>query len=150
MLPILNFPDYQLKVDLTNDKARIWDNSRKKWLVLTPEEWVRQHWMHFLITEKKFPASLLAIEKSFKLNGLEKRFDILAGHPPQVLVECKAPGIKINQNTLNQALRYNLALKVPYLIVSNGLNHYVFEVDTIAGAVKAVQELPEYSVLGIG
>ncbi|MES2628057.1 MAG: type I restriction enzyme HsdR N-terminal domain-containing protein [Bacteroidota bacterium] len=142
MLPQLNFPAYQFKTDFLSDHPRIWDNGRKKWLKLTPEEWVRQHWIAFLTTEKGYSASLIGAERSFKLNGLVKRFDILVGHPPLILVECKAPGIKINQDTLNQAIRYNMVLKVPYLVISNGLDHYVFKVDPENGSVEAIQELP--------
>lgn len=147
MLPQLNFPDYDFRIERRDGRPKIWDAGRKIWLVLTPEEWVRQHWLQFLIVEKGFPASLIACEKVVKINGMEKRFDILAGHPPILLIECKAPAVKITQATADQALRYNLSLKVPYLALTNGIEHFMFRVDVAAGKIEAVAGIPNYADL---
>ncbi len=144
MLPQLNFPDYQFSLRKQGDRYEILDPVRKKWLVLTPEEWVRQHWVSHLINRYKFPASLLAVEKSFNLNGLKKRFDLMAGHPPKVLIECKAPEIALSQQTFDQIARYNLILKVPFLIISNGIDHWFFEMDPEQNGVKQLQDLPDF------
>jgi hypothetical protein len=143
----LNFPPYPLQLRRQEGRLQIFDEVRKKWLVLTPEEWVRQHWVYHLVHEKGFPASLMGIEKSFQLNNLRRRFDILAGHPPLLLVECKAPGIPITQQTFDQASRYNIAWKVPFLAVSNGLDHYICEVFPEEQRLEFRTELPVYPEL---
>ena len=128
----LNLPDYPHKIKQENNKAYIFDFIRKKHLVLTPEEWVRQHFVHYLITLKKFPSSLIVIEKGLKLNEMQKRADVLVYNKngnPLVLVECKAATVKITQETFNQIARYNMVFHVPYLIVTNGLQHYCCKID---------------------
>jgi len=128
----LNLPDYPHKIKQENNKAYIFDFIRKKYLVLTPEEWVRQHFVHYLITLKKFPSSLIVIEKGLKLNEMQKRADVLVYNKngnPLVLVECKAATVKITQETFNQIARYNMVFHVPYLIVTNGLQHYCCKID---------------------
>lgn len=107
----------------------IFDTIRKRFVALTPEEWVRQHLLNYLCTEKKFPASLLAVEKQLKLNSTLKRTDVLAftaNLTPVFLAECKAPDVALTTATLNQAVRYNLVFKVPFLMITNGLEHYLF------------------------
>lgn len=131
-LPVLNFPlmDARFK---KNEKGnlQIFDVIRKKFVDLTAEEWVRQHLVHFLIQEIQVPLAVIAVEKQFFLNNTKRRFDVLVyttDLKPLVMVECKAPEVEINQFTVNQALRYNLELKVPYVLLSNGLQHVFLDV----------------------
>lgn len=107
----------------------IFDFIRKRWLVLTPEEWVRQHLLNYLVTEKKFPASSISIEKELILNGQKKRYDVVIYDQhlkPHLIVECKAPYIELNQNVIEQALRYNLIVKAQLVMISNGVSDVVF------------------------
>ena len=116
-------------------------------MVLTPEEWVRQHFVYFLIEEKKYPISLIALEKQFTFNNRKKRTDILvfntAGNP-EIIVECKAPSIKITQDTFDQIARYNLKLKATYLIVTNGLEHFYCKMDFENETYIFLKEVPYY------
>jgi len=123
----LNLPKYKFRLSKKEGKIYIFDDIRKKNIFLTPEEWVRQHFVKFLINEQGYSKSLIAIEKEIKVNNLKKRFDILVFNNKgehELIVECKAPKIKISQNTFDQIARYNLELKAKYLIVTNGLDHY--------------------------
>jgi len=107
----LNLPTYNFKLKNSQNKTLIFDKLRKKYVVLTPEEWVRQHFVHFLIDQKKYPETLIAIEKQLTINNLKKRTDILifnSDGKPEVVIECKAPSIKISQKTFDQIARYNL------------------------------------------
>lgn len=126
-LPALNFPPIDVRFKHSNKGTlQVFDVIRKKFVDLTPEEWVRQHLVHFLINEKHVALSLIAIEKQFLLNSTKRRFDVLvhtSDLKPLIMVECKAPEVEINQLTINQALRYNLELKVPFVFLSNGLKH---------------------------
>jgi hypothetical protein len=122
MIPVI-YPPPDFKIETRHGQAFVFDNIRRKWLLLTDEEWVRQNFVAFLIAEMKYPASLIALEKSLVLNGLKKRFDILiydAAHQPWMLVECKAPQVALGEAVLQQALRYNITIPVPYLIITNG------------------------------
>ena len=144
----LNLPSYNVKLKSSENKTLIFDNLRKKYLVLTPEEWVRQHFVHFLMLEKKYPSSLIAIEKQVTVNGLKKRSDILVFNTqgePEIIVECKAPTIKISQETFNQIARYNLKLKANYLIITNGLEHFYCKMDLQNQTYIFLQEIPDYN-----
>ena len=144
----LNLPSYSLKIKEENETSYIFDEIRKKYLVLTPEEWVRQHLIQFLIHEKKYPRSLIRLEGGLKLNSLQKRSDILLfnRHGEKILlVECKAPSIKITQDTFDQIARYNFVHKVQWLLVSNGLQHFCCEIDYLGRSYKFMEEIPEYS-----
>ncbi|MGE0560323.1 MAG: type I restriction enzyme HsdR N-terminal domain-containing protein [Flavobacteriales bacterium] len=145
----LNLPFYQITLKEENGKHFIFDDIRKKYLSLTPEEWVRQNFIKYLISEKNVPASLIVIEKGLKLNQLSKRADVLIykGSSPMVLIECKAPKVKINQDTFDQISRYNLTFKVPYLIVTNGLNHYCCQIDFEKNSYIFLEEIPNFSNL---
>ncbi len=146
-LPTLNFGPYPIRIILREGKPFIYCILRKKNLVLTPEEWVRQHVIHFLITEKKYPRSLIKTEGGLKLNTLQKRSDLLVynSHGKKVvLVECKAPSVKITQQAFDQIARYNFVHKVPVLMVSNGLDHYYCRIDHVEKSYRFLQELPEY------
>lgn len=129
----LNLPKYQFK-SRRNEKGmdEIFDPLRKKYLIKTPEEWVRLHFIQFLIFEKNYPESLISIEKGLTINKMKKRFDAVVfdnNGNPKVLIEFKAPDIKINQKVFDQVSNYNVQLKVKYLIVSNGLRHYCCKFD---------------------
>jgi len=122
----------------------VWDRIRKKWLVLTPEEWVRQNWINHLISAHLFPEGHISVEKTFNLNGQAKRFDLVAGYPPQVLIECKAPNVPLSQSTFDQLARYNTILKIPFLIISNGLVHLYFEMTPDFSNVRQINTLPTF------
>jgi hypothetical protein len=143
----LNLPQYKFKLKSNENKTLIFDKVRKKYFVLTPEEWVRQHYISFLIEEKKYPVSLIAIEKQLTINGLKKRSDILifnTNGKPEIIVECKAPSVKITQETFDQIARYNLTLKANYLVVTNGLQHIFCKIDTLKESYIFLPEIPDY------
>lgn len=145
---LLNLPTYKFKIKNTKNKYTIFDIVRKKYVSLTPEEWVRQHFIHYLIKEKKYPISLIAIEKQLTINNLTKRTDILVFNlkgTPEIIVECKAPSIKITQHTFDQIARYNLKLNANYLIVSNGLKHYYCEMDFFKEEYIFLNSIPNYN-----
>lgn len=128
----LNFPEYSFRFKNRENKRLIFDPIRKKYIVLTPEEWVRQHALQYLIQEKGFSASLINVEKQLILNNTKKRYDIVIYNPDGsifLIVECKAPSIEITQETFDQIARYNLVTKATYLMVTNGLSHYYCQMD---------------------
>ena len=144
----LNLPNYKFKLKSSENKTLIFDNLRKKYFVLTPEEWVRQHFVQFLIDEKKYPVSLIALEKQLTINNRKKRTDILifnADGNPDIIVECKAPQIKITQATFDQIARYNLKLKANYLIVTNGLDHFYCKMDFENETYIFLKDIPAYN-----
>lgn len=145
----LNLPQYPIKIKEEGGVKYIFDAIRKKYLVLQPEEWVRQNFIQFLIHEKKYPASLIEIEKGLKLNELKKRVDVLIhkDSKPIVLIECKAPNVKINQEVFEQIARYNNVFKVPYLLVTNGLEHYCAKIDVERSSFEFLEDIPNYSEL---
>jgi hypothetical protein len=143
----LNFSNYQFRFKNTENKISIFDEIRKKFVILTPEEWVRQHVIQFLIQEKGYPKHLIAVEKQLKINDLVKRFDILvydSQAKPLVLVECKAPKITINQATFDQIAQYNMEVDATYLMLTNGLNHYYCLMDTQLEKYEFLSELPDF------
>ena len=143
----LNFPEYQFRFKNSENKIAIFDEIRKKFIILTPEEWVRQHIIQFLTQEKNYPKSYINVEKLIKINDLNKRYDIIVYQPNGeifLLIECKAPEVKITQETFNQIARYNLTLKAKYLMVSNGLNHYFCQMDFENEKYNFLTELPEF------
>lgn len=144
----LNFPAYSFRFKNSENKVFIFDEIRKKFVVLTPEEWVRQHVIQFLLVEKKYSKSYINIEKSIKINGLTKRYDVVVFQPDGkifLLVECKAPEISISQNTFDQIARYNMILDADYLMVTNGLNHYFCQMDFNKEQYQFLRELPNYT-----
>jgi hypothetical protein len=148
----LNFPSYLFRFKNSENKVSIFDEIRKKYIILTPEEWVRQHVIQFLMAEKKYPKSLINVEKVLNVNGLRKRYDIVVFNPDGsifVLVECKAPEIKTSQATFDQIARYNMTLKAQYLMVTNGHNHYYCQIDVDNKKYDFLQELPEYKLTNI-
>lgn len=143
----LNFPRFDFRFKNSENKLSIFDVIRKKFIVLTPEEWVRQHVLHDLIHHKKYPASLISVEKSIRINDLIKRYDIVVyknNGDIFLLVECKAPQIKINQDTFDQIARYNLRLEAEYLYITNGLNHYYCQMDYVQQKYYFLPNLPSY------
>ena len=143
----LNFQLYNFRFKNSENKVSIFDEIRKKFIILTPEEWVRQHVVRYLLEEKKYPKSLINVEKVLSVNGLRKRYDIVVFNPDGsifVLVECKAPEIKTAQATFDQIARYNLALKAQFLMVTNGHNHYFCQMDFENEKYDFLKELPDY------
>lgn len=143
----LNLPTYKFRIKSTKNKYVIFDIIRKKYVSLTPEEWVRQHIIHYLIEEKKYPPSLMGVEKKLTINNLTKRTDILIFNSdgfPDVLVECKAPNITISQNSFDQIARYNLELKANFLIVTNGLKHFFCKMDFENEKYVFLENIPDY------
>lgn len=148
-LPKLNFPEFEFRFQ-KNEKGnlQIFDMIRKKFVDITPEEWVRQHIIHYLISHKKVPSSMISVEKQLVLNNTKRRTDIVifnSNLKPLLIIECKAPQIEINQLTINQALRYNLELKVPAVFLSNGIQHLFLKLEN--EAPKVLKEIPDYEIL---
>ncbi len=143
----LNFPQFEYRFKSTENKVSIFDVIRKKFIILQPEEWVRQHCVHYLINEKNYPKSLINVEKELNINGLKKRYDIVIFNSDGsilLIVECKSYDITINQDTFDQIARYNLALNAEFLMVTNGLNHYYCQMDTEAERYQFLRDIPNY------
>ena len=139
----INYPPYQPKIKTTAGKEFIFDNVRKRWVIFTPEEWVRQNFLKYLVVIKNYPAALIAVEKLIKLGDLKKRFDIVLydnNHHPWMIVECKEMSVALDTKVLDQVLRYNVTLQVPYLVITNGSYCYAFEIAD--GQMKAIDGLP--------
>ena len=144
-LTALNFPEnYQFRLKQSEGINYIFCIIRKKWLILTPEEWVRQHIVHYLIHEKKYTNTSINTEVVVEIVGMKKRADIIVYRKdkPLIIVECKAPSIKINQETFDQIARYNMKLDADYLMVSNGLEHYYCQMDYENSSYVFLPELP--------
>lgn len=142
----LNLPVYPFKFK-QGVRTQIFDSIRKKYVILTPEEWVRQNILQYLIQEKNFPASLIAVEAGLKYNQLQKRTDVLVYDKqgnPHLMVECKAPEVKITQDTFDQIARYNMVFKVKYLVVTNGLNHFCCKMDYEANTYHYLELIPDF------
>ncbi len=147
----LNLPQYQFKTRVNSSgKDEIFDESRKKFVALTPEEWVRQNFIKYLKEEKNYPPMLIAIEKGIKVNNMQKRFDAVVHNrsgQPVMLIEFKSPDVKINQKVMEQISRYNLNLNVSYLLVSNGLTHYCCFIQKETGSFSFLVDIPEFDML---
>jgi len=146
----LNLPGYPFKLTKKEEQHYIFDEIRKKHLVLTPEEWVRQHFIQYLIVVKNFPKSLIQVEGGLTLNNLQKRTDVVVYNnigERIMIIECKAPVVKINQAVFDQAARYNSVHKVKWLVVTNGLNHCYAVIDHQEGQFFFIKELPVYQDL---
>lgn len=145
----LNLPSFEAKVSQKEEKYFIYDAIRKKEVVLTPEEWVRQHFIHFLINHHGYSINYIKVEKQIKVNTRLKRFDALVYNKegiPFLLLEFKAPEVKITQATFGQIATYNMELKVPYLIVSNGLTHFICQIDFENNSYEYLKEIPPFSL----
>lgn len=146
-MQVLNLPTYSFKIKTKEQNNYIFDKIRKKYILLTPEEWVRQNFVEYLILEKKFPKALISLEYSLKLNHLAKRSDIVVFNRqgfPETIVECKAADVKIEQKVFDQIVRYNMTLKANYLIVTNGINHYCCKINYENNSYTYLPEIPEY------
>jgi hypothetical protein len=146
----LNFPKYNFRFKSNENKTLIFDIIRKKFVILTPEEWVRQHTLHFLITEKKYPVSYINVEKQLLLNDTVKRYDIVIfknDGDVEIIIECKAPSVTINQLSFDQIARYNLALNSNLLMVTNGMTHYFCKMDIKNKKYIFLRDLPKYEQL---
>lgn len=145
MFDVLNFPSYSFQIQEADRKKMIFDVVRKKFVVLTPEEWVRQHVLHHLIYDKTYSASLLAVETGIKFNGMIRRCDIVAykNNEPYLLVECKAPHIVLTPEVVAQIARYQSVLKVPYLFISNGIRHLCLKRNE-SGRIEICEEIPPF------
>ena len=148
-LPSLNFPKIDFRFQ-KNDKniLQLFDIIRKKFVNITPEEWVRQHVIHFLIEQKQVPASMISVEKQLTLNHTKRRTDLVVFNnslKPLMIIECKAPEVEINQLTINQALRYNLQLNVPAIFLSNGFQHICIQLEQTGP--KILKDVPDYNAL---
>jgi hypothetical protein len=146
----LNLPPYPFKISDNNGQLTLFDEIRKKHLIITPEEWVRQHFVQYLINQKKYPKTLIKLEGGLQLHGMAKRTDIVVFNTlgeKILMVECKAPSVNIDQKVFDQIARYNMTHKVPLLAVSNGLQHYYCNIDFENRSYKFTKDLPVYTAL---
>ncbi len=146
----LNFPAYPIRTRSSGNKTLIFDGIRKKYVALTPEEWVRQHLIRYLTEEKGYPASLISVEMPLKYALMDKRSDVLVNDRngrPLMLVECKAPEVAVTQKVFEQIAVYNLTIQAPCLMVTNGLQHYCLAAATDAAPARYLDEVPEYKDL---
>ncbi|WP_053991241.1 type I restriction enzyme HsdR N-terminal domain-containing protein [Mangrovimonas sp. TPBH4] len=144
----LNFPKFSFRFKSSENKISIFDEIRKKFIILQPEEWVRQHCVHYLMQVKNYPKSLINVEKELTVNNLKKRYDIVVFNTDgsiHLIVECKAPSVPISQATFDQIARYNLTLDASFLMVTNGINHYYCQMDFEAERYTFLRELPSYN-----
>jgi hypothetical protein len=139
----INYPKYNFKIKEKETKTYIFDEIRKRWIILTPEEWVRQNFLQYLIHQKHYPASLIAVEKEIYLGDIKKRCDIIIykNATPYIMVECKEMEVKLTEKTIQQILTYNQKLAVNILIITNGNNTYAFDTTTQTPLV----EIPAYA-----
>tara|TARA_B100001250_G_C19768606_1_gene775987 strand:+ start:145 stop:567 length:423 start_codon:yes stop_codon:yes gene_type:complete len=139
-----------MKIILKNDKEYIFDIVRKKYIINTPEEWVRQHTIKFLNTKKGYPTSLMSIEKKTTINNISKRCDIICynnNNKPILLVECKSQNVKLNKETIHQSLNYQKVVKAKYIMITNGTNHFCFYLES--DHIKFLKQVPSYRDLTI-
>ncbi|MBT8204433.1 MAG: type I restriction enzyme HsdR N-terminal domain-containing protein [Eudoraea sp.] len=144
----LGFPQYNFRFKSRENTRYIFDVIRKKFVVLQPEEWVRQHVIQYLLHDKGYPMSLINVEKTIRMHGINKRYDLVVFSPQGeivLLVECKAPKIPITQATFDQIARYNMALKARYLLVTNGLEIYCCQMDPIEEKYAFLTQVPDFS-----
>ena len=143
----LNLPTYSFNIKQDGQRKLIFDSIRKKYVVLTPEEWVRQNFVKYLNEEKNYPLSLMSLEAEQKIHTARRRTDILIHNVqgnPVMIVECKAPGVQLNDKTCEQAAGYNFTLKVSHLILTNGLKHYCLKLDTVKRKWEFLKDIPDY------
>lgn len=147
----LNLPAYSFRFKSgDNGKAPIFDDIRRKFVTLTPEEWVRQHFIHYLVNEKSYPAGLIGVEVMFRMNKLVRRADILVYDKhasPVLIVECKAPQVKISPAVFDQIVAYNINFRLRYIVVTNGMQHYACSTDPERGKWSFLQSIPPYKSL---
>lgn len=150
VMHVLNLPKATLKLSRKDEQLFVWCVVRRKTLVLTPEEWVRQHVIHYLINDKKVPLGLIASEQGISIHRLSRRCDVVIYGRDQrarLLVECKAPEITLSENTLHQIAHYNSELGVDFLWVTNGIQHALYQIDRVGNKINVLEELPEFDLL---
>lgn len=141
----IEYPSFPFRIREEDGKEQIFDELRKVWIRLTPEEWVRQNFLQYLVQVMRYPASLIAIERELKLGELKKRFDVLVynrQHQPWMMVECKAMEVNLDESVLQQVLRYNIAVPVPFLVITNG--HYCAGFEKHGGQLQLIDTLPVF------
>lgn len=146
----LKLPQYLCKIRDTSDGRQIFDAIRAKFVALTPEEWVRQHFLNYMVTDMGYPKGLIKVEASFRLNTMLRRADILVysrSGVPALIVECKAPEVKINQSVFDQIINYNFNYCVKYIVVTNGLRHFAAEVDQVAKKITFLEKMPDFNTV---
>lgn len=146
-MPKLNLPEVELKTKLVNGTIQVFDKVRKKYFVLTPEEWVRQNFINYLNVDLGYPISLLAVEKMVRYNSMKTRADIVVYNldgDPFMIVECKSSSVKITQDVFNQIAKYNTGLKVRYLLITNGLQHFCCKMDYDSNSYNFVDKIPVF------
>jgi hypothetical protein len=146
----LNLPDADLKIRRQGNNTEVFDPLRKKFVALTEEEWVRQHLIAYFIEHKKIPMHMMASERGLTINTMPRRFDLVVfstDGKPAMIVECKAPGIPLNEDVFYQAARYNMALHVKYLLITNGLEHHCMYVDYLTPEIRFIEQIPDYKIL---
>jgi hypothetical protein len=143
----LNFPNYGFRLKSSENKIHIFDVIRKKFVVLQPEEWVRQHVLHYLMEDKKYPETLINVEKQLTVNAIKKRYDVVIYNSRgqiDLLVECKAPSVNIDQQVFDQIARYNMKLNAQLLMVTNGIDHYYCRMDYAQEKYDFIKDVPEF------
>ncbi|MDA3868162.1 MAG: type I restriction enzyme HsdR N-terminal domain-containing protein [Salinivirgaceae bacterium] len=146
----LNLPTFEIRQQICDGREEFFDLVRQIWVPNTPEEYVRQHLLHYLVEHLKVPRGLLAVEMPIKVNGMDRRCDIVVytnSGKPKMIVECKGPTIKITQKAVDQAGSYNLTLKTPFLLISNGVQHYSFHIDYMKQETQMLDFIPDYTYL---
>ncbi|HPX07691.1 MAG TPA: type I restriction enzyme HsdR N-terminal domain-containing protein [Tenuifilaceae bacterium] len=146
----LNLPPFEALIKEKEGQSVIFDTIRRKYVALTPEEWVRQHFINFLIAYKGFPNGLMAVEQKVTINRMSQRVDIVAYNrkgKPILVVECKVPDVKLTQATIGQAARYNLQLQAGYLIITNGKKHFCCRINLQNSEYEVLQRIPDYQEL---
>ncbi|WP_299162625.1 type I restriction enzyme HsdR N-terminal domain-containing protein [uncultured Eudoraea sp.] len=144
----LNFPSYNFRFKSSENKQQIFDIIRKKFVSLQPEEWVRQHVIHYLSVDKKYPTSLINVEKTLSLNGLKKRYDVVVFNSDgsiHILVECKSPNVTVSQVVFDQIARYNMKMQAEYLMVTNGLDHFYCNMNYEEEKYSFLRQIPDFS-----
>lgn len=138
----IEYPPYRPKIKVVDARESIFDEVRKRWVILTPEEWVRQNFLQYLLQAKQYPASLIAVEKEIQSGELKKRFDIVVykNAQPWMIVECKEMNVTLDKKVLDQALRYNMTLQVEYIVITNGNYCYAFSCGS--KSLKEIESLP--------
>jgi hypothetical protein len=143
----LNFPEFEFKIQESDGKLSIFDSLRKKYLILTPEEWVRQHMISFLVQYRNYPKGLFSLEKEVMYNSLQKRFDILVldrvGNP-FLLIECKAPEVKLSKKTVEQVAIYNKTIGAAFMGISNGRQHLFLKYNFEVNNYEQISDLPQF------
>ena len=144
----LNLPTYLFRIKEDKGKKYIFDEIRRRFVLLTPEEWVRQHVVNYLVSEKNFPRQLVSVEKGFQQNRNRQRYDLLVYNrkgKPLMIVECKAPGVEINQHVFDQANRYNNKHNAQYMLISNGIKHYCCYINPVNRQYAFLKDIPDFN-----